>query len=261
MRNSWNYSLYKKWRKYIDFASILKLRQCFLHGINDEEHVTFKFKSDMIRDIVIRGGDTDIATLCEIFDGEVYAGIFKYVKNCSYVIDLGANIGLASAFFAINCPNANICAVEPDTENFLILEKNLKLLAANGRAKNINAAVWGRKTNLILKNKGGHANSFEFGEVLPGESYVDAIDGLTIEDIIGFSGFETVDVLKIDIEGAEIELFSRDTSWLKNIRCVAIEFHGDSRKISDFDNLIVAAGFEIAEENDHTTIVLNKYMG
>jgi len=79
--------------------------------------------------------------------------------------------------------------------------------------------------------------------------------------VLAMSGFSTVDLLKVDIEGAERQLLRGDVSWLDRVSALAIEFHGDSREDSGFDEKIAAHGLEIVEENRHTTLACRSALG
>lgn len=76
-----------------------------------------------------------------------------------------------------------------------------------------------------------------------------------MSDIIERAAFKNIDLLKIDIEGAEMEVFSGRIDWLKSIGAIAIEFHGESRKASDFDQKVSAYGFTISDIDAHTVLV------
>jgi hypothetical protein len=75
-----------------------------------------------------------------------------------------------------------------------------------------------------------------------------------MQSIYQRSGFQEVDLLKVDIEGAEVQLLQGDLSWLDHVRVVAIEFHGDSRKESGFDEIM--KGRRIIDDSSHTTLAI-----
>jgi hypothetical protein len=68
--------------------------------------------------------------------------------------------------------------------------------------------------------------------------------------------YEMLDILKVDIEGAEVELFKGDVGWLSRVRAIAIEFHDDSREVSGFDRLMRDHGFRVLDSNPHTVLAL-----
>ena len=114
-----------------------------------------------------------------------------------YIIDCGANIGLASIFFKRVYPEAQILSIEPDPYVFGILKENINSFGFNDIVLH-NSAVWINNDKLLFsgdKSWGGHIvnkntrNSIE----------VNAID---LNDIL----IKPVDFLKIDIEGADTEV-------------------------------------------------------
>jgi FkbM family methyltransferase len=60
--------------------------------------------------------------------------------------------------------------------------------------------------------------------------YIDTISAISIEDLMPESNVSAVDILKIDIVGAEYELCAGDTGWLSKVRVMVIETHDDSKK-------------------------------
>jgi methyltransferase FkbM-like protein len=77
-------------------------------------------------------------------------------------------------------------------------------------------------------------------------------------DLVAVSGFTTVDILKVDIEGAEVQLFSGNLDWLERVRALLIEFHDESRQESDFDAIMRRYHFRIREETRHTVLAVNE---
>lgn len=137
------------------------------------------------------------------------------------IIDGGANIGLTSVFFANKFSNANIVAVEPEKENFQILRKNTR------RYTNIsllNAGIWNRNTFLSVVDEGNGSNAFTVREVP--ENTGNAIRALSVSDIMKQQGWSTIDILKLDIEGAEKNVFEKNyETWLPFVRILIVELH------------------------------------
>jgi FkbM family methyltransferase len=140
------------------------------------------------------------------------------------ILDLGANIGLASAWF-LNCfPDARVFAVEADADNCAACRDNL---AAYGiRARVLHGAAWSRREMLTLHRKSSAADNFvenagdTAGEQMP-------VQGWDIANLIEMSGFAQIDLLKIDIEGAEEAIFRAKVSgWLPRVHNLCVELHG-----------------------------------
>ena len=83
----------------------------------------------------------------------------------------------------------------------------------------------------------------------------DAVPAYDMDELLRRSGFREVDLLKMDIEGAEKDLFIGNPSWLDRVNNMVIEFHGDSRQQCCFDEMIAARGFKIVDDNAHTVTV------
>jgi len=168
------------------------------------------------RKVTLRGGSTDVYCFEKIFVYEEYRTPFE-LTDPKLIIDGGANVGMASLYFAAKYPQAIIYAIEPEVENFKILQRNC------AHSSNIilkRAALWPTKEKLSLTNTTGNdAWSFAVEEKL-GE-----VETITIDQILEESGAGKVDLLKLDIEGSERELFMNEPAWLNKIDQIAIELH------------------------------------
>jgi FkbM family methyltransferase len=150
------------------------------------------------------------------------------------VLDAGANIGLASVYFANRFPDARIVAVEPESNNFEMLRMNTKRYP---NIRCVRAAVWSRPGMLRLENRDDKSWAFRFtespatlGDQTSSATDVDATDE-TVEaiDIDGlaerWNQGRAFDLLKIDIEGAEKDVFAAGGDWLERSRAVVVECH------------------------------------
>jgi FkbM family methyltransferase len=141
--------------------------------------------------------------------------------NPSTIIDGGANIGLTSVFFANKYPNADIVAVEPEEGNFEMLKKNTKNY---GRISLIRSGIWSHSAILSVIDEGKGNNSFTVAEILSPK--VDSINAISIYDIMRERSWATIDILKLDIEGAEKNIFKKNfEQWLPGVKILIIEFH------------------------------------
>jgi FkbM family methyltransferase len=164
----------------------------------------------------------------DIVDQQVYDEIFitkEYdveIDDPRIIVDAGAHIGMSSLFFAERFPKAKVLAIEPEEHNFSLLVRNTE------DTKNIypiNAGLWGH--NAILSVQNPQTNSWGFR--LKETEQAQGIPTLTIDDIILSHNVRFLDILKIDIEGAEIEVFENSASWINNVRLIIIELHDSFR--------------------------------
>jgi FkbM family methyltransferase len=174
---------------------------------------------------------------------ETYKKHFKYNSEREMnIIDAGSNIGLTSLFFLDHFKNANIVCIEPENNNFKILEYNLQNCPENKILK-INGGIW--KTDTFIKIVNDFKDKLDWSFRVEETKDKNGIQAYTINTIIIKVGFLQIDILKIDIEGSEKQIFDpliSDLSFLKVTKCLAIEIHDlfDCRKqiydVLDFYN-------------------------
>ena len=158
----------------------------------------------------LRAGTSDLYMFEEVFLQGEYA--IQQSLDPKLILDIGANIGCASVWFANRYPNAKIIAVEPDASNVAMLRKNVEPYP---NVRVIEGAVWWENTTLALDDQGDKSGI----QVRAGEGGVRA---MTIGEIAGTT---KIDLLKLDVEGAEKELFEHDPAWLANVGVLMIELH------------------------------------
>lgn len=138
------------------------------------------------------------------------------------VIDAGAGIGDTTAWYLSKFPEATVVALEPDGENFEMLERNCRPYGE--RAVLMNRALWSESARLRLLPGGGKAG-VRVGTVPDGDPF--DCEGVPIEAMLREVGKKQVDILKMDIEGAESVIFQhQDLRWIDRTRCMFIETHG-----------------------------------
>lgn len=175
------------------------------------------FSRELGRKIRLRPKTSDLQVALQILDSHEYGMAVDFEPQL--IVDAGAYTGISSLFFAKRFPKATIHAIEPDTENF-------NLLLANCRGvPNIiahNAALWPRHTALAVRDAQAEKWMISVRESA-GDGETPAI---TISDVMQQAHADTVDILKLDIEGGEKELFTNGVSkWLPFVRMIVIELH------------------------------------
>lgn len=167
----------------------------------------------------IRKNPYDYATFEEVLLREDYNIDFGFEPMT--IIDGGANIGLTSIYFASKYPQAKIVSVEPDKENFFMLEKNTKPYKG---ISVLNAGIWNRKANLEIVDAGLGNNAFTVKEVT--NDLKNSVNALSISDIIDMQQWKNADIIKLDIEGSEKNVFeSGYEQWLPNVKVLIVELH------------------------------------
>ena len=141
--------------------------------------------------------------------------------DAKFIVDAGAYTGFSSVYFARKYPNSKVIAIEPESENFELLKKNTSKIAS---IKPLNLGIWFKQAYLKIKEGGSGSWSFTTEEVSSTDDYdVKAID---LNSILKENNAETIDILKLDIETSEKELFENiDTKLLDKINVIIIELH------------------------------------
>ncbi|MTI29986.1 FkbM family methyltransferase, partial [Xanthovirga aplysinae] len=173
--------------------------------------------------ISLRPGTTDIPTFKQVFVYREYEYPINFVPKV--IIDAGANIGLSAVYFANKFRNAHIYSIEPETNNFKLLKQNVSPYTT---VTPIQAALWNSSSDLGVIDKGLGEWGFMVEERNKGETSnkINSIKSVTIKDLLQSFKIKEIDILKIDIEGAEKELFeSNFEDWLPRVKCLMIELH------------------------------------
>lgn len=201
----------------------------------------------------LRNYGSDLATFKEVVVERIYECVADELPNCRSIVDLGANIGLASCYFLTQFPDAHVLAVEPDHENFELLQKNVSHQRNATRCSAIHRAVWSCEKELNVERWRGDDR---FSSVrVTGEGIGDeVVQGSSLKQIIAESSFPRIDLLKVDIEGAEVELLANAEDWLPLVDAIAIEFHNETRAQSGFDRKMQDSGFHIIRDDAHTVL-------
>ena len=135
------------------------------------------------------------------------------------IIDGGANIGLATRWFATQFPDAKIAAVEPDAANFAMLKRNTEALAP--RTMCFEGGLWDRSAWLKIINPHAGATAYRVEENDVGSA--GGIRGYTIPEICELAHVESPFIVKLDIEGAQFYVFRSNTEWVKRTSLIILE--------------------------------------
>jgi FkbM family methyltransferase len=171
----------------------------------------------------LRVPSTDVWMFEQIFIHREYD--FDVTRSPRTIVDAGANIGLAAIYFASRFPEARIVAIEPEQSNFELLRRNVSPYA---NIAPVHAALWGENESISLVDPALGKSGFMTQAAGNGESFGDilhAVPGMTVERVMREHGMAHLDILKIDIEGAEREVFRDPSPWLERVDALIVELH------------------------------------
>ena len=165
---------------------------------------------------------------CEpILAGRTYPRL-PGVDDVSTIVDIGANCGAASVYFARSYPEATIHAVEPASAPFELLARNTRGLA-NTQLHNLGLFSADRKATLYAGlHDAGTASIFE----RPGRN-TEISEEITLREARGWlreEGIDSIDVLKVDVEGCELEILENIRDILPTVKALYIEYDSVSAR-------------------------------
>lgn len=202
----------------IDQKWIDELSSFFSTG-NREEVCPFSL-ADVPYPIYMRRHTSDINNFLQLYCWERdYSTCFVPPISLApkVILDLGAYIGLSAIYFKHFAPDAKIICVEPSSDNFRILAKNMQPYED---AHCINAAIWSNHNPVSIVNQLNGDWGNQIGETVDGD-----IRAITIQDIVEEYSLDRIDFLKLDIEGTEQRIFTENTEWVELVDSVAVENH------------------------------------
>lgn len=162
--------------------------------------------------MILRPGTSDRAVYRQVFEEAIYD---TGPSNPSLILDLGAYTGISTRWFLDRYPGATVVAVEPDPANAALLKANapeaeIRAVAVGGSA--------GR--TVVFHPEGGAWRATTVPEI--GGAFAAEVDVETVDSILGG---RRADIVKMDIEGAEMEVFEADCEWLAGVRLLFVEQH------------------------------------
>lgn len=169
-----------------------------------------------------------IQDFIDIFWTEHYH--FKCDSPRPRILDCGANIGLATLYFKLLFPESDITAFEPDPALFEILRRNVGRFSPAGVTLE-QRAVWIAGGNIEFSGDGGVGGRIDGTAGGKGAMTVRAA---RLADFL----HSKVDLLKLDIEGAEHEVLRDCVPLLGNVRRLFLEFHGRPERPQELDGVL-----------------------
>jgi FkbM family methyltransferase len=146
-------------------------------------------------------------------------------KSPKLIVDAGANIGLTSVFYANTYPEAKIIAIEPEPSNYNMLVKNT---AKYHNISPIRAALWNCNGRVHIIDGGIGGWSFQVEKANVGASNTESPGlaiALTLDQLMSDFKIDQLDLLKVDIEGSEKEVFENSVGWINRVGVIVIELH------------------------------------
>ena len=203
--------------------------------------------------IWVRSGTSDMNTFLQVL---VHEGYDFPLDHPAVIIDAGANVGLASIWFACKYPNARVIAVEPERSNYDLLAQNV---APFPNVTPVHAALWSHPGTLAVDdpNHDG-AWAFQTRELAGSPPSVQTAPCLTVAQLMSEYGLKWIDLLKVDIEGAEKEVFDSPDEWMGSVGAIAIGLHDRYKAGCSRTFHAAVTAFPVKKTRGETTFVARR---
>lgn len=175
----------------------------------------------------------DIQSIREIWLDEGYR--LPFDMKPKVIIDLGANIGLTTLYLENLYKCETMIAVEPVKENLDLIRLNFE---QNKLDAKIIQAVVASKEGIAYFSETEESN---LGQISDSGKKVSAV---TMSSLLDMTPNGRADLVKIDIEGGEQDIFTNNVEWLNNVGAIIMEFHPDRVDYPALVSIIKESGFE-----------------
>lgn len=193
---------------------------------------------------IVRVPSSDLSVAEQILVSEEYGFAVRFAP--STIVDAGANIGLAAVYFANRFPLARIIAIEPESSNFALLLKNIRPYP---NIVAVQAALWNENVSIDVVDpkfgKWGFMTASKADGIANGSTVTNSVNALTVDRVMALHAIERIDILKIDVEGAEREVFMDPSRWIDKVDNLIVELHDRMKEgcVASFNN--GARGFDV----------------
>lgn len=194
----------------------------------------------------------EFAVFVEVFVARHYSHPHVDLRSCTSIVDVGANVGMASIWFARECPNARVFAVEPAPLPLERLRRNITANRLEERVIVIPAAIAVQSGTGFVESIGSSVNGRFTSTVGAASARVEVteVQAVTLADVLEPAGGRA-DLMKLDCEGGEYAVLDESNHLvLQQVRSVVGEYHlfgGHSR--DEFIRLLADRGYDQARVN------------
>ena len=229
---------------------VLGLFRAIKHQYNSNHgHATHKIRPFGYKyPLYLRSNTSDYNTFFQVITSKGYK--LPVSIEPTTIIDCGANIGLTTVYYKNLYPNSQIIAIEPEKSNYDLLTKNTDKF---DNVTCIQRGIWNKSCYLKIKNESAEKWAFQLEET---DEKTD-ISALSITDIIKQYNLKKIDVLKIDIEGTEKQIFMNGyEEWLPLVKVLMIELHDNCTSGCSMALFSALNGFNFSVDFQGETLII-----
>ncbi len=172
--------------------------------------------------IYYRTDTDDLEIVSNILVREEVGCVGEEVRDPKLIVDCGAYAGYSALYFLTRYKNARVIALEPDQRNLDLCRLNLEPYSS--RVTLINAAIWPEPAQLVLRENEFVGIEREWATMvgLPRKGEPAQIVGIDLATVLANSGFGEIDLLKLNVNGVEDEVFAANATWLPKVRNMVV---------------------------------------
>lgn len=207
-----------KWiPKWIGLLGVFQCVELLLSKTSKAPYLVLKLKG-YDNKVYLRPKTSDFKIFKQIFIEEEYNVTFP--EQVNYIVDAGSNCGYSIVYFKNKFKNAKLIAIEPDTSNIEIIKKNTSGFKDVFIVK---GGVWNINTDLKILNKDAGKWAFRVVEAIDNTK---EFKGYSLDAIMLEHDIKIIDILKMDIEGSEKNVFEQNYQyWLSKTTFGFLELH------------------------------------
>jgi FkbM family methyltransferase len=184
------------------------------------KNIVFSYRGQRLE---LAMAETYKSSFMGVFKDQEYDCATRFEQVPRRILDLGGNIGFGSVFFSKIFPEAKFAVVEPDPRNLPLLRTNLGLNRVPATV--IEGAIGSAAGTLALRFGTNPTCSSLAGTGMHDLSHSVTVTVTTVPKVMEQAGWDHVDLVKIDIEGAEEDLLAHDNQWLAKVGAIIMEVH------------------------------------
>ncbi|MGW4247849.1 FkbM family methyltransferase [Nocardia sp. NPDC004722] len=208
--------------------------------------------------IVVRRNQSDLLILWQIFLQRFYELDQVYrldspIDSLDTIVDLGGNTGQAAAYLTARYRPRRLLTVEPIAESRVVLQRNRELsgldwivedcavAGAEGELEFEVSAFWDTCTAVPEVYELRRQRPWRLENTLSRPSR--KILARTVDELLDRHGITHVDLLKVDVEGSEVDIFATPQPWMERVDRIVLEVHDKYIDGEIVRNTIKQAGF------------------
>ncbi|SNX88558.1 FkbM family methyltransferase [Streptomyces sp. TLI_55] len=188
----------------------------------------------------IRRNQSDLLILWQVFLKRFYELGVHYrleedIDTLDTIVDLGGNTGLAASYFTARYRPRTLLSVEPIPQNLAVLRHNAVLsgldwkiepaavTGESGMAEFTVSAFWDTCTAVPAVADLRRTRPYRLENVLARPNV--RVPALTVDELLAKHNIDHIDLLKVDVEGSEVDVFRQVEPWMDRVERIVLEVH------------------------------------